>query len=41
LVHVTLTKLNKIDKYNKIKDKLDGKIGIIYLDSGDFVSVVN
>ena len=41
LVHVTLTKLNKIDKYNKIKDKLNGKKGIIYLDSGDFVSVIN
>lgn len=41
LVHVSLTKLNKIDKYNKIKDKLEGKRGIIYLDSGDFVSIVN
>ena len=36
LVHVSLTKLNKIDKYNKIKDKLEGKRGIIYLDSGNY-----
>lgn len=41
LVHVSLTKLNKIDKYNKIKDKLEGRRGVIYLDSGDFVSVIN
>ena len=40
LVHVSLTKLNKIDKYNKIKDKLEGKRGIIYLDSGDFVTII-
>ena len=37
LVYVTLTKIRKMNKYNKIKDKLGGKIGIIYLDSGDYV----
>lgn len=41
VVHITLTKLNKLDKYNKIKDKLEGKKGIIYLDSGDYVELVN
>ena len=39
LVYVTLTKLHKLNKYNKIKDKLMGKIGIIYLDSGDYVEI--
>jgi len=39
LVHITLTKFNKLDKYNKIKDKLEGKIGTIYLDSGDYVEL--
>ena len=39
LVHVTLTKLDKLNKYNKIKDKLEGKIGTIYLDSGDYVEL--
>lgn len=40
VVHITLTKINKINKYNKIKDKLEGKKGIIYLDSGDYVELV-
>ena len=39
LVYITLTKINKINKYNDIKDKLENKIGIIYLDSGDYVEV--
>ena len=39
LVHVTLTKINKINKYNGIKDVLDGRYGIIYLDSGDYVEL--
>ena len=37
LVYITLTKVNKLNKYNKIRDKLVGKIGVIYLDSGDYV----
>lgn len=40
LVYVTLTKLDKLNKYNKIKDKLEGKKGVIYLDSGDYVEFV-
>lgn len=39
LVYITLTKINKLNKYNKIKDKLEGKTGIIYLDSGNYVEV--
>lgn len=39
LVYITLTKINKINKYNDIKDKLENKIGTIYLDSGDYVEV--
>lgn len=39
LVYITLTKIDKINKYNKIKDKLEGKNGIIYLDSGNFVEL--
>ena len=41
LVHVTLTKLDKLNKYNKIKDKLSGKRGIIYLDSGYYVELID
>ncbi len=39
LVYITLTKVNKLNKYNQIKDKLEGKKGIIYLDSGDYVEL--
>lgn len=38
-VYITLTKINKINKYNSIKDQLEGKLGIIYLDSGDYVEI--
>lgn len=37
LVYITLTKIDKLNKYNKIKDVLGGKTGIIYLDSGNYV----
>ncbi|MCI6266372.1 MAG: FtsQ-type POTRA domain-containing protein [Erysipelotrichaceae bacterium] len=39
LVYITLTKINKLNKYDKIKDKLNGQLGIIYLDSGDYVEL--
>lgn len=39
LVYITLTKMKKLNKYNQIKDKLEGKIGIIYLDSGDYIEL--
>ena len=38
-VHVTLSKIEKINKYNSIVNELDGKKGIIYLDSGDYVEI--
>ncbi len=38
-VYISLTKLSKLDKYNEIKDKLNGKKGTIYLDSGDYVEL--
>ena len=40
IVHITLPKINKLNKYNKIKDKLENKKGIIYLDSGDYVELI-
>lgn len=39
LVYITLTKIEKLNKYNKIKDKLEGKTGVIYLDSGNYVEL--
>lgn len=39
LVYITLNKIEKINKYNSIYSSLDGKKGIIYLDSGDYVEV--
>lgn len=41
LVYITLTKILKLNKYNQIRDKLDGHTGIIYLDSGDYVEIKN
>lgn len=39
LVYITLTKIKKLNKYNSIKAKMEGKKGIIYLDSGDYVEL--
>lgn len=38
-VYITLSKIEKLNKYNSIVQKLDGKKGIIYLDSGDYVEI--
>ena len=38
-VHITLSKTEKINKYNSIVEELEGKKGIIYLDSGDYVEI--
>ena len=38
-VHVTLSKITKINKYNSIVNELDNKKGIIYLDSGDYLEI--
>lgn len=39
LVYITLNKIEKINKYNSIYSSLEGKKGIIYLDSGDYVEI--
>lgn len=39
LVYITLGKVTKINKYNSIYSELEGKKGIIYLDSGDYIEV--
>lgn len=39
LVYITLNKIKKINKYNSIYSKMEGKKGIIYLDSGDYVEI--
>ena len=39
LVYITLNKIDKINKYNSIYSSLEGKKGIIYLDSGDYVEI--
>lgn len=41
LVYITLTKISKLNKYNKIKDKLGEHMGIIYLDSGNYVELTS
>ncbi|MBQ2873557.1 MAG: FtsQ-type POTRA domain-containing protein [Bacilli bacterium] len=38
-VYITLSKIDKINKYNSIIQKLENKKGIIYLDSGDYVEI--
>lgn len=38
-VYITTTKLSNIDKYENVLIQLEGKKGIIYLDSGDYVEV--
>ena len=38
-VYITLSKIDKINKYNSIVTKMDNKKGIIYLDSGDYVEI--
>ena len=38
-VYITLSKIEKINKYNSIVSKLENKKGIIYLDSGDYVEI--
>lgn len=40
-VYITLTKIEKLNKYNEIVEKMDGSYGIIYLDSGDYVELKN
>jgi len=39
LVYITLSKIIKINKYDSIYSQLEGKRGIIYLDSGDYIEI--
>lgn len=39
LVYITLSKIKKINKYNSIYSSMEGKKGIIYLDSGDYIEL--
>ncbi len=39
LVYITLSKIKKINKYNNIYSSMEGKKGIIYLDSGDYIEI--
>lgn len=39
LVYVTLTRIEKLNKYNSIKDQLGEHEGIVYLDSGDYFEI--
>jgi len=38
-VYITLTKIDKLNKYDIIVSKMEGKKGIIYLDSGDYIEL--
>lgn len=38
-VYITLSKIDKINKYNSIVQELENRKGIIYLDSGDYVEI--
>lgn len=38
-VYITLSKIKRLNKYDSIYDELDGKKGIIYLDSGNYVEI--
>ena len=39
LVYITLDRITKINKYNGIYSSMNGKKGIIYLDSGDYIEI--
>ena len=38
-VYTTISKLDKLNKYESIVAKLNGKRGILYLDSGNYLEV--
>ena len=38
-VYITLSKIDKLNKYNSILQSMENKKGIIYLDSGDYVEI--
>lgn len=38
-VYITLSKITKINKYSNIVNQMEGRNGIIYLDSGDYIEL--
>ena len=38
-VYITISKLDKLNKYESIVTKLNGKRGILYLDSGNYLEI--
>ena len=38
-VYITLSKIDKVNKYSSIVSQMEGKKGIIYLDSGDYIEL--
>ncbi|MBQ7926931.1 MAG: hypothetical protein IJ335_11675 [Lachnospiraceae bacterium] len=40
-VYITLTKMELLNKYNEIVEKIDGNKGILYLDSGNYFEINN
>ena len=38
-VYITLSKITKLNRYSSIVSQMDGKNGIIYLDSGDYIEL--
>lgn len=38
-VYITLSKIEKLNKYDGIISQMEGKNGIIYLDSGDYIEL--
>lgn len=38
-VYITLSKITKLNKYDKILQRMGEKKGIVYLDSGDYVEI--
>ncbi len=39
MVYITLTKIENLNKYNDIKKELEGKKGVLYLDSGNYFEI--
>ena len=39
MVYITLPKAENLNKYNEIKKELEGKKGILYLDSGNYFEI--
>ena len=40
-VYITTTRLSNINKYESVLEQLEGKKGILYLDSGNHFSIIS